>query len=70
MFSKNKNLEKPSLKLDNFGVAEMNAEEVRKVEGGIGWVLAVAFYVIADWDSISAGFSDGFNGRSYYYQQC
>ncbi len=56
--------------LENLGVLELSAQESKEVEGGWGWLVPVALYVMAEWDDISAGFNDGINGNDYNYQPC
>jgi hypothetical protein len=58
--------------LENFGVQELNAREIREIEGGKGspWGYAVAgvLWVLSEWDDISAGFTDGVSGKPYNYK--
>ncbi len=53
--------------LENYGVQEMNAMEIRNTDGGVlGWddfivgtALLVVGAIITDWDDFKAGISGG-----------
>lgn len=54
-----------NLNLNDFGVQEMNAEEMRKTDGGLFWeALAIALIISAidNFGDIREGFADGYNG--------
>ena len=56
--------------LENYGVLEMDAGEIEGVDGGF-WtsiLIGAAFYALAEFDSIKAGYQDGFGGSGYNYQ--
>ncbi len=46
------------LDLNNYGVQEMNAEEMRITEGGKWWGELAAAYLITEWSSIKKGVRD------------
>lgn len=58
------------LELQNFGVVEMHAKEMRETDGGqapgwlkkLGWGY-LATQVIDNWEDIKKGFSDGYNAK-------
>lgn len=58
------------LELENFGVLELDAKEMQKIDGGkapgwikkLGWGYLVV-EVIENWEEIKEGFSDGWNGK-------
>jgi len=57
------------LDLNNCGVQEMNAEEMRKYEGG-GWPLFLVALAWSAWENVGdirQGWSDGINGRPPRY---
>ena len=46
--------------LENYGVQEMNAEEIREIQGGLHWFWPVAagavlYEVVTDWKNFKAG---------------
>ena len=47
------------MNLENLNLVELNAQEVREIEGGIiGWLLAaVVTACITDWDNFERGLS-------------
>ncbi len=49
--------------MENFGLTELNYNEIRTVNGGGFKALAVWWIVdtISNWDAYSAAFMDGFN---------
>jgi len=59
------------MNLQNYGVQELSTKELKSTDGGI-WpiVVAVALYIMSEWDDISAGFNDGINGNGYNYESC
>ncbi|QPH38202.1 bacteriocin [Pedobacter endophyticus] len=54
-----------NLELENFGVQELDAREMKTIDGG-GWLRKLgwgylATEVIDHWDEIKKGFSNGWN---------
>jgi hypothetical protein len=55
--------------LENYGVLEMDAKEIRGIDGGFVWYIWVAGAVAADiamnpvsaWETFKEGFSRGYN---------
>ncbi len=55
--------------LENYGVQEMNASEIKEIDGGVfGWddiligiAIAAGAAIINDWDDFKDGFSTAFN---------
>ncbi len=55
--------------LENYGVQEMNASEIKEIDGGVfGWddiligiAIAAGASIINDWDDFKDGFSTAFN---------
>ncbi len=55
--------------LENYGVLEMDATEIREIDGGVVWYVWVAAAVAADivmnpvsaWESLKEGFLRGYN---------
>lgn len=58
------------LELQNFGVQELDAKEIREVGGGLPWWLPAAAVVglvisaVNNFGDIREGFSDGVNSRA------
>ena len=44
--------------LENYGVQEMSAKEIKKTDGGWFWPIvaaAVVYEIVSDWDNFKAG---------------
>ena len=54
------------MNLENLNLVELNAQEVKEVEGGIwpGFWVALAWSAWENVGDIRDGFSDGINGRA------
>jgi hypothetical protein len=49
--------------LENFGIQELDAKEVREINGGFAWipVIALGIYIYDNRDEFAEGFSKAFN---------
>ncbi len=54
-----------TLNLNDFGVQEMNAEEMRKTEGGKFWPELLIGYAITEWSNIKKGIRDAVSEFNY-----
>lgn len=55
--------------LNEMKVQEISINEQKEMNGGWIWptVLAVGLYVLAEWDDLEAGFTDGRSGADANY---
>ena len=51
-------------KLENYGVQELNTQEIRETDGGWFWPIvagAVVYEIVSDWDNFKDGFASVFD---------